>query len=110
MNIELLNKVKTKILEEPENLKMEMFHCGSAHCIGGWAQVLSGRGILNSNNREPAMNLLALTTFESYTLFDLKCWPDKFLKDYEDNIDDKQYLAKITIERIDHFIATKGRE
>lgn len=110
MNIELLNRIKAKILEEPENLKMDVFHCGSAHCIGGLAQVLSGAEILNGKNWEPATNLLGLTMPESDRLFELTYWPDKFLKDYEDNIDDKQYLAKITAERIDHFIATEGRE
>ena len=28
-----------------ENLKMKFWHCGTSHCLAGWAQIISGRDI-----------------------------------------------------------------
>lgn len=35
-----LEQVKQKIIENPENLQMTTWHCGTAHCIGGWLETL----------------------------------------------------------------------
>lgn len=35
-----LEAVKAKIIENPENLQMSKWHCGTAHCIGGWLETL----------------------------------------------------------------------
>lgn len=35
-----LEAVKAKIIENPGNLQMSDWHCGTAHCIGGWLEIL----------------------------------------------------------------------
>ena len=43
MNRERLQMVRDRIASEPpERLDMSAYHCGSAHCIAGWADVIMG--------------------------------------------------------------------
>lgn len=68
-----------------------------------------------------ARKLLALTDPQGRRLFFLERWPTKFIRAYHDRWDHcckgpgrRQQaavkMAALTVKRIDHFIATKGRE
>jgi hypothetical protein len=37
----LMRSVAAAVIERPGSLKMDAWHCGTSHCIGGWACVLS---------------------------------------------------------------------
>ena len=130
MNIELLNKVKAHILEEPRRLEMvdwimegdeipspEKPPCGTAACIAGWAAMLDGgfqRGI--HFPRTYATDALKIDRFgEAERLFYLSQWPAQFKFD-KDRPDvsfyklDKETQARLTAARIDYFIATNGTD
>lgn len=113
MNVELFERVKEKILAEPENFRMSSFHCGTSFCIAGWAVVLSGYEINAfmkacdaswTHWAEPAMTLLDLTESQAWRFFLPTGWPRQFIEAYREN------PAKATIDRINHFIATEGKE
>ncbi|MEM6477243.1 MAG: hypothetical protein AAF687_13880, partial [Pseudomonadota bacterium] len=38
---ELLGRVAAAVLAEPHRLKMDSWHCGTSHCIAGWAETLA---------------------------------------------------------------------
>lgn len=38
----LLDKIREIVLEDTNNLNMKHWHCGTSHCLAGWAQFLSG--------------------------------------------------------------------
>jgi hypothetical protein len=40
----LLRRILTQITECPESLDMSDWHCGTAHCLAGWAVTLDPRG------------------------------------------------------------------
>lgn len=135
MNIELLNKVKAHILEEPKRLDMSVIlrraprnACGTAGCVDGWAQVLSNCAALGSlvffdGDYVKGRELLGLTQEEAERLFsDPKDgydedhveyaengWPEEFIDRYRKARNASQ-RAIVTVERIDHFIKTKGAE
>lgn len=102
MNVELLRKIAAVIQEKPAEFDISDYHteheCGTAHCIGGWAEVLSGRPqtMVFTQPRD----LLELTNKEAFRLFHAQLWPEQF--DYED--------PASAASRIEHFIATEGRE
>lgn len=39
---QLLEKIRAKVTAEPKLLDVHGWHCGTAHCLAGWAQVLAG--------------------------------------------------------------------
>lgn len=39
----LLRAVVNQIIETPMRWEQAVVHCGTSHCVGGWAQVLAGR-------------------------------------------------------------------
>jgi hypothetical protein len=42
----LLERIADIVLADPERLYMVGWHCGTSHCIAGWAQVLAaGDGV-----------------------------------------------------------------
>lgn len=135
MNVKLLQKVKQAILDHPKQFEMDRWFqdslrfglkgynvkpaggCGTAACIGGWAQHLSfGKSTLAETKLKTfyeiapdAYKLLKLSSDTGQRLFVQGEWPTPFRTDY---IKAKTPLqrAKAAAARIDHFIATKGRE
>jgi hypothetical protein len=75
MNVELLEKVKQHILENPESLDMGVWGCGSTACISGWAVRLSGRKDLHETHGEIP---LELDLKQEGRLFYISQWPARF--------------------------------
>lgn len=105
MNVKLLRKIAAVIQEKPKKFSMKAFSetktCGTVHCIGGWACAISG---LDRFGHTPAQKILGLSDEEAGRLF----YPDSALclnKFGGWNATPQQGAA-----RIEHFIATKGRE
>jgi hypothetical protein len=125
INVELLERVKQHILEEPRRYDQSVFGrrsreapCGTAACIAGWTAVLGGAveaEQLRSHYgdiRKTAQGLLGLNEEEAAKLFHgeptCECgvgWPKRFARRY--------YKAKTTRGRasaaaafIDHIIRT----
>lgn len=128
INTELLIRIKDRLLAEPENFEMQSWHCGSTHCIGGWAQVIAGTPVSAdvpsdssalglTGYKECPGELLNLDEDQASRLFLLYAWPSQFCDPILDecrndvmNPDWRKHLARISADRIDHFIATEGRE
>lgn len=134
MNIEMLKKIKEQILSEPENFIMEVFHCDTAFCIAGWACVIDRKEKLDIDfgcffygfwdscgakileiSEEPETGYARYKESQVDRLFYLGGWPKQFHDQYmelQDSDDEykHQKLAAIACARIDHFIATEGRE
>lgn len=118
MNVELLRRIKVHILEEPKRLYMgfwrisnrdffkdpdRMPECGTVACIGGWAEVLSGNF---DNNPEATLDI---TQEQASRLFYESHWPAQF-RDWDNRGDGSEKTAHRAADRIEHFIATEGRE
>ena len=58
--IELLDKIREKILENPDHFNMHSWHssCGTSHCIAGWAQVLTTQETESSEAEDVGRTLL----------------------------------------------------
>ena len=129
MNIELLEKVKQQILSEPSQFNMMFFSCDGVRCILGWANELYDivddimLGKVDSSQVEKykaggiviqACYALDIHLDQCYKIGVVERWPDTFkyaYKNVDGHIEVLQRLrAKIAAERIDHFIATEGRE
>ena len=41
-NLELHNRIIAQIEKDPDNWNQDKWECGTAHCYGGWAILLSG--------------------------------------------------------------------
>jgi hypothetical protein len=118
MNVALLKKIKSRILREPQKFRMDRWSCGTAHCIGGWACVLAKDPPVPSLNygwtrsgwmvQSRAAEVLDIQGC-SHDLFDICYWPDPFRGAYHRARTRKQ-RAVVAAQRIDHFIATSGRE
>lgn len=121
MNVDLLEKVKAHILEEPKRFDMALFistpddklfaypKCGTVACIAGWACTLSG--IKEPANWESAgRHVLELNPGESDRLFYDESWPDEYFDEYHAQKEQSSGRAEAACKRIDHFIATKGAE
>jgi len=126
MNVELLQKVKEHVLEEPSRFQMgDVIHranpgesycdlgieitvpkCGTVACIAGWSLVLSGE---RSTDMGKAEELLGISDVEGDRLFLMGRWPNEFESRFS-SADNPQERANIAAERIDHFIATNGAE
>lgn len=113
MNVELLRKIAAVIQEKPDEFDMKDFNaslhdCGTTHCIGGWAAVLSG-----VTNTDAARKNLGLDKDQwdrlCYVDADNEyggCWPTKFWGEDDPWKPTPQQAAA----RIEHFIATEGRQ
>lgn len=112
MNIKLLEQIKAKILAKPLNFDMERWgaeSCLSAHCIGGWAIVLSDCCPVSFESVSSlAAILLELNDGEESRLFYLDEWPEYYENQYHNS--DSRRPSQVAADRIDHFIATEGRE
>lgn len=123
MNIELLRKIAAVIQENPRQFSIRDWHtakglgpfgklntipekkrvaCGTTHCIAGWAQVLSSKSSHSGWAKEVAMEKLGLNEDEANRLFYADNWPRGF--------GGNNTNAVKTAARIEHFIATEGRE
>lgn len=136
VNIELLEKVRSHILEEPRRLDMEDWidyvagkpespACGTTGCIAGWAVLLTipeliGCASDNSglpekfldiiwNTNEEATRLLDLSEDEETRLFYLDEWPESYRLAYNAARSQDQ-KASVTASRISLFIQTKGTD
>lgn len=127
MNVELLLRVKAKILEEPRQFDMANYfttngdipNCHTAACIGGWAisltrNVTPNQAELSSKSvwlRQLAKEALELTNIEADRLFYAtpEAWGDFGIR-YDVAYADPTLAAQVAAERIDHFIATGGLE
>lgn len=122
MNVELLNKIKQEILNEPESFQMAAYlktpvkgnikdyglewqtRCGTACCIAGHAISLSKETQSNDETAQ-AVRLLSLNSDQARRLFFLSNWPyhlrEKFLA--AGSVSER---AKVAAERIDLMIST----
>lgn len=115
MNVERLREVARVIQERPFDMSMYNVdeECGTAHCIGGWAET-----IWPEDNRPldslPGQIPLEITSEQAKRLFLVDKWPKQFIAgiDADDLI--MGYWEAITpataAARIEHFIATDGGE
>jgi hypothetical protein len=132
MKVELLQLVKEQILKEPEQFDMMMWfqtapslrrpvpNCGTAACIGGWAMAISqGISPREADNmrvfkQSDASRVLGLSLAEGTRLFHVMAWPidfkSAFIQEEDNTLEGLQARARIAAARIDHFIATNGRE
>ena len=128
MNIELLRKIRSSILENPQNFDMSTWfdsedgcdenligrgescavldQCGTTGCIAGWALHLTKS--INTGNTfwEQAQKILELSKNQAENLFYVNNWPDKYRDAYNDEAGGDE--AKITARRITAFIASNG--
>jgi len=119
MNTELLLKVKAHILEEPKRLNMSTWvrtdevgpdapSCGTIACIAGWVCLLIDADFDRRRSyRVNAIRLLGITEEQADRLFYIEAWPSEFYLDYSNTFSFAK-MAKVTAERIDYFINTKG--
>lgn len=125
LNVELLLKVKTHILEEPKRLAMniwiakdlepgQLFNvsphhrvpaCGTVGCIAGWAAQLAEPGVKFLATR--ANDLLGIRYLPYGNLFYTTRWPEKFKEPYNEALDkgDLETAAIVTGNVIDWFVA-----
>lgn len=66
---ELLRQVVNKILECPGEWDQKTWHCGTKHCVGGWAQILGGRPQDMDATAKDAMELIGLSQEDAAWLF-----------------------------------------
>lgn len=135
MNVPLLLEIKARILAEPDAFRMDVWTCGTAHCIGGWALSLNdvpmilgefGWVTVPTNDQNASTEIARLLDVsrdsdgedgesgeELPSPFGRLCfleeWPRQFFERYEDAVS-RQGKAAVAAERIDHFIATDGAE
>jgi len=129
MNVELLRRITTHILEDPRRCIMASYYvrkdenvpsfksydfppCGTAACIAGWAVLLFGGDPNLSQVREQARRNLGLTVDEGETLFEVAAWPERFQHmlplatrgSYYD--EGTPGFARVVVLRIEHLITT----
>ena len=136
LNVRLLRKIQRYIMEEPRRFMMRGiiargtpgktdwdFHwsdiahrvppCGTAACIAGWTNLLTGASQGDESDLTRARERLGITSpiarYAPDPLFDLQAWPEPFRSRYSKAANPKR-RAQIAAERIDHFIKTKGAE
>jgi len=122
----MLQRIKEKILKEPENFQMNYFTqfntpCGTTACIAGWAVLLDAKDqgfeitkdwyqSLKSNVEQLASGLLGLDYSEeteegkinSDTVFYVTDWPDDFKWRYK-SATSQEKRAHIAAKYIDYL-------
>jgi hypothetical protein len=122
MNVELLRKVQAHVLEEPKRVWMNDWivfgpdyaglkrpECDTVGCIGGWGWLLSGHTGY-PDNVDGYLEVFDITFHEGKRLFHIGHWPDRFKDKLSEFRWQTQEYAQAVSDRIDHFIATEGRE
>lgn len=140
MKTRLLRKIQAHLAEEPKRYVQDYEHitstetlervslngappCGTMACIGGWACVLSGDSSPSYHTMRKAQEYLGLDPEQADRLFsgvsvsegDIRIvysgtrWPKKFASAYAKAKTQRGRVA-VAIRRIDHFIATRGRD
>jgi hypothetical protein len=139
MNVKLLRQVAAAILNEPKAFDMEAWFdhssqvapCGTTACIGGWMGVIlmkkkrpgdliiSGGwewDVVNQKMEHLALHKTwgecGLDQDQRDRLFYDYNWPDEFMVAYNEAkaLGDYEAAAMVAAARIEHFIATEGRE
>lgn len=109
MNVPLLLQVKAKILEEPKRFDMKKWstytRCGTAHCIGGWANHLCGFDKYYDGFPEAQKNLDVYGQI-ALTLFHVAHWHEPYRTKYLES--NKRQRATIAADYIDFFISIYG--
>lgn len=108
LNVQLLEKVKSAILREPERFDMQAFAyeggCGTIMCIAGWACAIANKTdpLPGSSIREKAIEILGDSNVVK--LFYGRIWPDALRKRYKYAYSDES-RAQVACSAIDSFIA-----
>lgn len=130
MNVRLLRTIQRRISAAPGQFIMhkwferssEIPNCQTAACIAGWA-IAAGKHWTPHKTIESlrkdlglgaekwvapiASELLGLNSAQIERLFHMGSWPSRFIFT---SLDGHNYCALLACLRIDHFIATDGRE
>lgn len=125
MNVELLKKVQSTILEEPKRLNMDrwwdtqestvqllcggkehMPPCGTIGCIAGWATHLAGKDSDWPNLQ--AMDVLGLEYFQGEALFYPGNWPFDLQNELQQLKPGTLPYAQVVAKAIDRFIEAGG--
>ena len=83
MNRDTFQKVLDKISGDPSCWNQHDWHCGTQHCFGGWAQILSGKEVDPKTARRDARKFLQLSSKEADYLFA----GHRTLEDFQDFIE-----------------------
>jgi hypothetical protein len=62
---ELLIAVVDQITKHPETWDQTQWHCGTSHCVAGWAQIMGGRKEDADTALDDARELIGLADFEA---------------------------------------------
>jgi hypothetical protein len=131
MNTFLLFKTKQSILDHPEDFNMDSWRfCIASRAMKIAGSALNSFGILEepchkteSGEKVYPYQMLKLSIRDAARLFYVSLWPSPFKEEWiseSPNCDEplstaeamerRKALADIAARRIDHFIATEGRE
>ncbi len=69
-NLENIKLVLDKIETNPECWDQKSWHCGTSHCFGGWAQILSGKEADSGTVRRDARIFFGFNRREAEYYFD----------------------------------------
>lgn len=113
MNIPLLRQIQAQIIQHPETLYMPSYDCGTTACIAGWACKISGVDVSEASHKSmfEGQRLIGLSSEERGRLFCENWWPEQFRLQFgPEHPAGCKARAKAAVARIDHFIATDGKE
>lgn len=136
MNTELLTTIKRIALDDPDHFDMEMFadDCGTTCCIAGFGvKIANPERFTELKRMQPppgsstnqwledrkrweaaGAEAIGISKEQAERLFYYESWPLEFELRYNEAIDpdsgDGSLKAATVADRIDHFIATEGRE
>lgn len=120
INVELLEKVRDKILAEPESYNQNKFWhvsaaapCGTTACIAGWAVALSCGDLKALHSLTPvevhaaARDLIGVTDGEAFSLFGGAglSWPEPFCTLF-DKAANAHARAEVAASYLNHIIKT----
>ena len=80
MNVENFKRVLDHIKAHPETWDQKGWHCGTAHCFAGHAEIMSGNYFERSPTRINAKTFLDISWIEAYYLFN----SDRIIADFDD--------------------------
>lgn len=90
MNFDLYERVLNQIKTHPETWNQIYYHrfCGTAHCFGGWAEILSGnvQSREDLNTKLVATRELGISHSEANYLFSV----DRTFSDFEKFLEERR--------------------